>query len=51
MKGTFQLKVRTVALVLLLLGQWVGLGAAHGVVATRELEQPGHLLHPQVPLL
>lgn len=51
MEGTLELEVGAVPLVLLLLGQGVGLGAAHGVVAAGELEEPGHLLHAQVPLL
>ena len=50
-EGTFELEVGTVPLVFLLLGQSVGLSAAHGVVPTGELEQSGHLLHPEVPLL
>ena len=51
MKWTFELKIWAVALVFLLLGQAVGLRAAHGVIPARELEQPRHLLHAQVPLL
>jgi len=50
-EGTLELQVGAVPLVLLLLRQGVRLCAAHGVVAAGELEQPGHLLHAQVPLL
>jgi len=48
---TFELEVRTVPLVFLLLGECVGLGAAHGVVPAGELQQPRYLLHAQVPLV
>jgi len=48
---TFELKVGTVPLVLLLLREGVGLCAAHGVIPAGELQQPGHLLHPEVSLL
>ena len=50
-EGTLELEVGAVPLVLLFLRQWMGLCAAHGVVAAGELEKPRHLLHAQVPLL